>query len=153
MHYIALICFISCSSKKGRGRMEKFFGLFDIGVRNPAKTTIEGFEKLKCRSIRQLEGRQNRFISSGSYFFSSGIKEEPRWWKVQRGPKSEELGARSRRQRKLNPRRKASPQPPLNITVARKCSDHYDPHATVENISETMAKAQLALFRRGLSLA
>ena len=41
MHCIALICFISCSSKKGRGRMEKFFGLFDIGVGNPARTTIE----------------------------------------------------------------------------------------------------------------
>jgi hypothetical protein len=67
--YCVYLFYFLFFEKKGRGRMEKFFGLFDIGVRNPAKTTIESFEKLKCRSIRQPEGRQNRFISSRGLTF------------------------------------------------------------------------------------
>ena len=65
--YCVYLFYFLFSEKKGRGRMEKVFGLFDIGVRNLAKT----LEKLECRLIRQLEGPQNRFIRvARSYFFS-----------------------------------------------------------------------------------
>jgi hypothetical protein len=39
--YCVYLFYFLFFEKKGRGRMEKFFGLFDIGVGNPAKTTIE----------------------------------------------------------------------------------------------------------------
>ena len=59
-------------------------------------------------------------------------KKGPRWWEIQRGPKSEELGARSERQRQAQPMAEAFAPAPLNITLARRRRDHYDPHATVE---------------------
>jgi len=37
------------------------------------------------------------------------------------------------------------PQPPLNITLARKRRDRYDPHATVENINKPITKARFNL--------
>jgi len=39
--YCVYLFYFLFSEKKGRGRMEKVFGLFDIGVCNPAKTTIQ----------------------------------------------------------------------------------------------------------------
>ena len=44
---------------------------------------------------------------------SLGIKKGPRRWDIQRGPKSEELGARSEQQRQAQPTAETSRQPPL----------------------------------------
>jgi len=56
----------------------------------------------------------------------------PRWWEVQRGPKSEELGARSRSGAKLNPWRKACPSPRSANTLARQRHGNYGRQATVD---------------------
>jgi len=46
------------------------------------------------------------------------LKENgPRWWETQRGPKSEELGARFEMQRQAQPMAEALPQPPLGQHV------------------------------------
>ena len=72
----------------------------------------------------------------------------PRWWEVQRGPKSEELGARSRSSAKLNSWRKACPSPRSANTLARQRHGNYDRQATVDKKTRFHQRKKLNQLNR-----
>jgi hypothetical protein len=68
----------------------------------------------------------------------------PRWWEIQRGPKSEELGARSEKQRQAQPTAESfAPAPRSADTLARQRRTNYDRQATVDKIKHGYAKRKI----------
>ena len=68
----------------------------------------------------------------------------PRWWEIQRGPKSEELGARSEKQRQAQPMAESfAPAPRSADTLARQRRSNYDRQATVDKKSMGYAERKI----------
>jgi hypothetical protein len=73
----------------------------------------------------------------------------PRWWEIQRGPKSEELGARSEKQRQAQPTAESfAPAPRSADTLARQRRTNYDRQATVDKKSMVTPKEKLIQLKR-----